>query len=65
MAKMIVGVDLGGTSIKLALLTNNGEFIDMWEVLTDKSDSGKHIPKTITIAIEEKLNQMDKTKEDI
>ncbi|MEH7349708.1 ROK family glucokinase [Gottfriedia acidiceleris] len=65
MAKMIVGVDLGGTSIKLALLTNNGEFIDKWEVPTDKSDSGKHIPKTITIAIEEKLNQMDKTKEDI
>ncbi|MEH7452194.1 ROK family glucokinase [Gottfriedia acidiceleris] len=65
MAKMIVGVDLGGTSIKLALLTNNGEFIDKWEVLTDKSDSGKHIPKTITIAIEEKLKQIDKTKEDI
>ncbi|UPM55674.1 ROK family glucokinase [Gottfriedia acidiceleris] len=65
MAKMIVGVDLGGTSIKLALLTNNGEFIDKWEVPTDKSDSGKHIPKTITIAIEEKLKQMDKTKEDI
>ncbi len=62
---MIVGVDLGGTSIKLALLTNNGEFIDKWEVPTDKSDSGKHIPKTITIAIEEKLKQMDKTKEDI
>ncbi|PGZ92340.1 MULTISPECIES: ROK family glucokinase [Bacillaceae] len=65
MAKMIVGVDLGGTSIKLALLTNNGEFIDKWEVPTDKSDSGKHIPKTITIAIEDKLKQMDKTKEDI
>jgi len=65
MAKMIVGVDLGGTSIKLALLTNNGEFIDKWEVPTDKSDSGKHIPKTITIAIEEKLKQMDKTKEEI
>ncbi len=65
MAKMIVGVDLGGTSIKLALLTNNGEFIDKWEVPTDKSDSGKHIPKTITIAIEQKLKQMNKTKEDI
>ncbi|MES9685714.1 glucokinase [Bacillus sp. AFS001701] len=65
MAKMIVGVDLGGTSIKLALLTNNGEFIDKWEVPTDKSDRGKHIPKTITIAIEEKLKQMAKTKEDI
>ncbi|MFB7140315.1 ROK family glucokinase [Gottfriedia sp. NPDC056225] len=65
MDKMIVGVDLGGTSIKLALLTNNGEFIDKWEVPTDKSDSGKHIPRTITIAIEEKLNQMNKTKEDI
>lgn len=65
MAKMIVGVDLGGTSIKLALLTNNGEFIDKWEVPTDKSDSGKHIPKTITIAIEQKLKQMNKTREDI
>ncbi|PGS55081.1 ROK family glucokinase [Bacillus sp. AFS041924] len=65
MAKMIVGVDLGGTSIKLALLTNNGEFIDKWEVPTDKSDSGKHIPKTISNAIEEKLKQMNKTKDDI
>jgi glucokinase len=65
MEKMIVGVDLGGTSIKLALLTNDGEFIEKWEVPTDKSESGKHIPKTISLAIEEKLKEMNKTKEDV
>jgi len=65
MEKMIVGVDLGGTSIKLALLTNDGQFIEKWEVPTDKSDQGIHIPKTITIAIEDKLKEMNKTKDDV
>lgn len=62
---MIVGVDLGGTSIKLALLTNDGEFIEKWEVPTDKSESGIHIPKTIAAAIESKLKEINKTKEDV
>ncbi|WP_088041733.1 ROK family glucokinase [Bacillus sp. EAC] len=65
MEKMIVGVDLGGTSIKLALLTNDGDFIEKWEVPTDKSESGKHIPKTISNAIDTKLKELNKTKNDV
>lgn len=65
MEKMIVGVDLGGTTIKLALLTKAGEFIEKWEIPTNKSEKGVHIPKSIADAIETKLAEMNKTKEEI
>jgi glucokinase len=63
--KMIVGVDLGGTTIKLALLTIDGQFIEKWEVVTDTSNNGEKIPHCIASAITEKINSMNESKESI
>ncbi|MGL4820651.1 MAG: ROK family glucokinase [Bacilli bacterium] len=43
----LYGVDLGGTTIKMALFTIEGELAEKWEVPTDKSDSGNNIPTQI------------------
>jgi glucokinase len=63
--KWIIGVDLGGTTTKLAFVTETGEIIEKWEIPTDVSDEGKKIIGNIAQAIREKLAGLGKTKEDI
>ena len=40
MEKWLLGVDLGGTSTKLALINLYGEIIHKWEIKTDISGDG-------------------------
>ena len=37
------GIDLGGTTVKLAYFAENGEMIDKWEIPTDKSNDGSRL----------------------
>ena len=41
------GVDLGGTTVKLGLFTEDGRMIDKWEIDTDISGNGRNIPGDI------------------
>ena len=38
MNKKIIGIDLGGTSIKFAILTQNGEIQEKWSIPTNILD---------------------------
>lgn len=60
--KWIVGVDLGGTTTKLAFISMNGEILYKWEIPTDKSDSGKKITTNIAKAIDQKLEELGHPK---
>ncbi|MFY4776334.1 ROK family glucokinase [Metabacillus sp. RGM 3146] len=57
----LVGVDLGGTTIKIAFISLYGEIITKWEIPTDKS--GKTITTDIAKAIDAKLEELGETKE--
>ncbi len=37
------GVDLGGTTVKLALFTQDGQMLEKWEIPTIKQDGGKRV----------------------
>lgn len=63
--KWVVGVDLGGTTVKIAFLTTSGELIDNWEIPTDNSEEGKNITKDIAKSIEEKLSKWNQSKQDV
>ncbi|UKS64028.1 ROK family glucokinase [Rossellomorea marisflavi] len=63
--KWLVGVDLGGTTTKIAFLSTYGEILYKWEIPTDKSDSGKHIIAHIAKSIDAKLEQLDVKKEQL
>lgn len=63
--KWLVGVDLGGTTTKLAIMTVSGEIINKWEIVTDTKNQGKNIIKNMAISIEDKLKELGKTKESI
>ncbi|AIE60729.1 ROK family glucokinase [Bacillus methanolicus] len=60
--KWIVGVDLGGTTTKLAFITTYGGIVHKWEIPTDKSDNGKKITTNIAKAIDRKLEELDQPK---
>jgi len=63
--KWIVGVDLGGTTTKLAFINMIGEIIEKWEIPTDNSDEGQNITKNIARAIDEKLVELGHTKAEL
>lgn len=54
----IVGVDLGGTTTKLAFISMDGEIIHKWEIPTDNSNEGQNITKNIANTIDEKLEEL-------
>ncbi|WP_174734131.1 ROK family glucokinase [Mesobacillus harenae] len=53
--KWLVGVDLGGTTTKLAFINLYGEIIEKWEITTDTSKEGKNIVTNIAKSIDEQL----------
>lgn len=62
MEKWLMGVDLGGTTTKLALINTYGEIIHKWEINTDISEKGKFITMNIAKAIDAKLEELNEPK---
>lgn len=60
MEKWLIGVDLGGTTIKIAFISNDGDILDKWEIPTDTSDGGRNIVSDIAKSIEQKVTQYQK-----
>ncbi|MCA1054822.1 ROK family glucokinase [Rossellomorea aquimaris] len=63
MEKWLVGVDLGGTTTKIAFLSKYGELLHKWEIPTDTSENGKNIIVNIAKAIDRKLGEFDQSKD--
>ncbi|MGN1400721.1 MAG: ROK family glucokinase [Bacillus sp. (in: firmicutes)] len=61
MEKWLVGIDLGGTTTKIAFITQTGEFVHKWEIKTDTSENGQHIVDSIAKAIDAKLLELNET----
>ncbi|MCD2256186.1 ROK family glucokinase [Lactobacillus sp. CC-MHH1034] len=59
--KKLIGVDLGGTTIKFAILTLEGEIQQRWSIDTNILDDGTHIVPDIVDSINHHLSlyQMD------
>lgn len=56
MSEMInIGVDLGGTTTKMALIDDSGKMIDKWAIMTNTVDNGSHIASDISASVVKKL----------
>ncbi|MFS0780929.1 ROK family glucokinase [Bacillus sp. 1P06AnD] len=62
MDKWLMGIDVGGTTIKLAFIDTNGDILHKWEVPTDISEQGKHITRDINKALDAKLAELGENK---
>ena len=64
MGKRLIGVDLGGTTIKFAILTAEGEIQQKWSVRTNVLDDGSHIVPDIIESINHHIDLYKMSRED-
>ena len=55
MDKKIIGIDVGGTNIKIGLLNKNGDILYKWNIPTNKETNGVNIVDDIWRSISSKL----------
>lgn len=53
MKKYTVGVDVGGTSVKMGVFTVGGDLLFKWEIPTRTEDGGKYVLSDITQSLEQ------------
>ena len=64
MSKKIIGIDLGGTSVKFAILTREGEVQEKWSIKTNILDEGSHIVDDMIESINHRLRLLGLGAED-
>ena len=64
MSQKIIGIDLGGTSVKFAILTQEGEIQEKWSIKTNILDEGSHIVPDIIESIKHRFETHGLTKDD-
>ncbi|WP_042223458.1 ROK family glucokinase [Oceanobacillus manasiensis] len=55
--KWIAGVDIGGTTVKIGIISTDGVIHKKWEINTDKSDGGIHIIEDIWASVNKQLDE--------
>lgn len=65
MGKKLIGIDLGGTTIKFAILTEDGEIQNKWAIQTNILDDGSHIVEDIIESINHRIELYQLNREDI
>ncbi len=65
MKKYAVGVDIGGTTVKLGLFDREGRVLEKWEIPTDKREQGCHILPDIAASIRDKMTSVNIDSSDI
>lgn len=63
--KYVVGVDIGGTSVKNGLFDSEGTLLDKWEIPTRKDNGGDTILKDVAEAINEQLAAREISLKDV
>ncbi|PMB83823.1 ROK family glucokinase [Dolosicoccus paucivorans] len=65
MNKYVVGIDLGGTSAKLAFVTPEGVIEHQWSLPTNTSDEGRYIVSEIIESIQKEIKHQEITQDQL
>lgn len=65
MGKKCIGVDIGGTTVKLGLFETDGTLLDKWEVRTRKEEGGKYILEDVAASIRSVLEKQGIALEEV
>ncbi|MCR5301353.1 MAG: ROK family glucokinase [Lachnospiraceae bacterium] len=65
MGKKVFGVDVGGTSVKMGLFTEEGELLEKWEIPTRTEDNGNNILPDIAASIKSRMDAAGLAEEDV
>ncbi|MCR4618930.1 MAG: ROK family glucokinase [Lachnospiraceae bacterium] len=55
--KYAVGVDIGGTTVKIGIFEENSKILDKWEIPTVKTNAGKQIITDVSNSVKSKLSE--------
>ena len=55
MSQKCIGIDIGGTTVKIGIFTTEGTLLENWEVPTRTEEDGKYILGDIAASIKEKM----------
>lgn len=65
MGNYCIGIDLGGTTVKLGLFYTTGELIEKWEIPTRKENNGSYIISDIAKSIKSKMLDINVAMEEV
>lgn len=65
MGKICFGIDVGGTTVKIGVLTDEGRVIDMWEIPTRREDNGSHILEDVAASVNKAISDNSYSRDDI
>lgn len=59
--KVYIGVDVGGTAVKMGMFAYNGDLLHKWSITTNQESNGDYILPDVAISIREELKEKDFT----
>ncbi|WP_349673911.1 ROK family glucokinase [Lacrimispora sp.] len=65
MGKKCVGIDVGGTSVKIGIFEITGELLHKWEVGTRTEENGRYVLDDVSASILETLKKLDLSLDEI
>lgn len=65
MGKIVFGVDIGGTTVKLGVFTADGTLNDKWEIPTRTEENGRFILADVAQSIHDKIKALGYEKKDV
>ena len=57
MEKKCIGIDVGGTTVKIGIFETDGTLVYKWEVPSRKEENGAYILPDVAASIRKKLNE--------
>lgn len=59
MNRKCIGIDIGGTTVKIGIFTTEGEILKKWEIPTRREEGGKNILGDIAESVKETAKEMN------
>ncbi|WP_026700293.1 ROK family glucokinase [Salibacterium aidingense] len=53
----VLGIDVGGTSVKLAVFTEQGKLVEKWSIPTNTDNNGEHVLEDISHSVKDIWNK--------
>lgn len=65
MARYIFGIDVGGTTVKCGLFTEDGTVLDKWEIVTRTENNGAAIIPDVAESVQKKMEERQIAKDEV
>lgn len=65
MERFVFGIDIGGTTVKCGLFSEDGRLKEKWEIPTNRAEEGRYVPEEIAAAVLEKCKEKKIAREQV